>query len=187
MDCSHGLLTSTSILDRVRESEEEVTSALEHIRDSDEVLEKSQRMAGGYRPFATSAVTTFCAAQQLNSVLQYPSLSFQTFQKILEKLVKRYKQNRLLSSLSACDGHILHLKKELLLEVYCSLKVALFRRHHILFPLLVQLRQLLAEEEISERECFMLGEDFGTLLSVFGRLTEETAIRKPFWMSLMVC
>ena len=181
------LLGSPHHTSLVRESEQNEATALEYIQDTNKALGQSRGLVDSYRPFAHSSALTFTTAQQLCTAFNYRSLSLAQFQEVMAALVVSHKHIRPPDNPAACHGHVLHLQKKLLLDLHRHMKRSMFQRHHILLPLCVHLKQLLAAGKIGEGEYRALGEDSGLLQSQLDALTADSAheasLRKPNWLS----
>ena len=180
---SQALLESSGIVQAVEESEGEQQTAQEHIRDTHNALNRSHNLVKAYRPFARCASLVFSTAQQLGRAFHCPSPSLQHFKKLIAALISKHHSTRAPDSPDACHAHLLHLQREVLLDMHQHLKPSMFPRHHILLPLFVSLRQLQRKGVVSEADLHLLGKDAGLMETQLSGLSlQETLPSKPLWM-----
>lgn len=182
------LLDCAYIADIVRESQQNEITALDYIQDTNKALGKSRGLVDSYRLLSHSSALYFITAHRLCRRLKYRDFSLQCFQELVSALLVRHKHIRPPDNPAACNGHVLHLKKKLLLELHHYLKLRMFSGHHILLPLLVHTAQLLAAGRISREEYTYLREDSGLLehqldLVQASGTEKESHLRRPTWLS----
>ena len=177
---SASVLDSPHIKELAEESLQIEASALESIRDTEKALTRSRGLVDNYRPLSLFSALAFTEAQGLCGRLRYhtPSLAF--FQDLVAAQLARHRHGRPPEDPAACQEHVLRVQQSLLLELHKRLKWGMFRRHHLLLPLLVSLAQRLAVGEVSSQEYRALGEYPESLED-----QNETGI-KPAWLSAEV-
>lgn len=182
------LLVCPYIADIVKESQQNEATALDYIQYTNQALGKSRGLVDSYRLLSLSSALYFNTAHKLCRTMKYPDFSLTCFQGLMVDLLGRYKHIRPPDSPAACNGHVLHLQKKLLLELYHHLTLRMFNRHHILLPLLVHTAQLLAAGKISRGEYGYLREDSGLLQHQLHMIQaeQENQSRKPAWLSQQV-
>ena len=185
------LLDCAYIANIVRESQQNEATALDYIQDTNQALGKSRGLVDSYRLLSHSSALYFNTAHRLCRRLKYHNFSLRCFHELVSALLERYKHIRPPGNPAACNGHVLHLQKKLLLELHHHLKLRMFGRHHILLPLLVHTAQLLAAGKISREEYTYLREDSGLLqhqldLVQASGSEEESHLRRPPWLSEQV-
>jgi hypothetical protein len=177
---SASVLDSPHIKELAEESLQIEASALESIRDTEKALTRSRGLVDNYRPLSLFSALAFTEAQGLCGRLHYhtPSLAF--YQDLVAAQLARHRHGRPPEDPAACQEHVLRVQQSLLLELHKRLKWGMFRRHHLLLPLLVSLAQRLAVGEVSSQEHRALGEYPASLED------QNEAGIKPAWLSAEV-
>ena len=174
LDCPH-------IAEIATESQQNEITARENVEDTDKALVRSRSLVDSYRPLAHFTALLFNTAHNMCITLNYPTFSLVHFQELITTLLAQSRHSRPQDDPAACHDHILHLKKRVMIELHRHLKMHMFRRHHLLFPLLVVMTQLMGAGQISSEEYNILGVDPGALQDL-----QITVDQRPDWLSQQV-
>ena len=152
---SDSLLASSSLVQTLTQCKATEASTMEQITETTKGLLGFQHQAQLYTPLAQHASTLFKAVQQLCGALKYPTFGTVEFEALLFDVVGK---ERVLEHASAIRGHVLHAMRKLSFTVHALLQRKTYRRHQLLFPLLLGLEVLLSDGRVTQEEIKILAQ-----------------------------
>ena len=186
LDTDGSLLHSTSLVTTVRNCENSEASAMEQIAETKKILRSFDQQIQVYKPLAEYAASIFNGVQKLGSSFRCYQLSLTEFEQLIEDVVMAHKDLKVANNSMALKGHVLHLKKQLLLRVYNATQIHIFGRHQVLLPLLVVLEAQVAEGKLMWEEYQLLGEEGCSVEAQMDVLMGGgggSVVEKPQWVT----
>ena len=120
---SSDLLLVKDLMDTISKNEAAEVAASEQVREATKNLQMSDQQVLAYRPFSHWAGLMLTNIQKVSSVFQYFNLSVAEFQEILVKVIHEFKGTKVADHMMSIKAHVIHLKNELLFQVYQKLQV----------------------------------------------------------------
>lgn len=152
---SGSLLASSSVVQTLAQCKAAEASTMEQIMETTKAIQSLQQQAQLYTPLAQRASILFKVVQQLRGALKYLSFDVSQFEALLFDVAGK---ERVLDHVSATKAHVLHAVRKLSISLCTQLQRKVFRRHQLLFPLLLGLQILLADGRVTPEEIRLSGQ-----------------------------
>ena len=175
------LFGSSSLLPTLRECESSKYTASEQITETNKILRSFDRQVQVYRPLADYTAILFTVVQKLSCCFKYVRFSLGQFEELIGSLLAR--DRKVPDNAMAIAGHVLHLKHQFLHTLSSKLQIHLFKRHHILLPLLVSLESLLGEGKLSPVEYQLLAGETAPIEAQLDAILSSPSVDKPKWIT----
>lgn len=120
---THSLLQAEDLLGMIHKSEASKMMALEQIREAKMNLHVSDQLVVPYRPLSHYASVVLSSIQRVTTAIQYCDLSVEVFKNVLSGTIREFKGTKVPDHAMSVKAHVIHLKGQLLLNVYQKLQV----------------------------------------------------------------
>ena len=117
------LLSANNLLGIIKESKESKLMALENICETKRSIEVLDKQAAAYRQLSHYACVVLNSVQRLSLVIRYFNFSIEKLEGILSTLMFKFQENKIADHATCTNARVLHLKHQLLLNVYSHLQV----------------------------------------------------------------
>ena len=120
---TRSLLDTKDLLDRIRDSEAAEAAAQEQIREAKRNLHTFEQNEVAYRPLSSYASIILTSVQKVAAALLYFDLGVEEFKDVLSSTIQENKKIKVPDHAMSIKAHVIHLKGELLLNIYKMLQV----------------------------------------------------------------
>lgn len=131
----------------IEETEHQESSALQHITETNEALDKITQHTTPYKSFARHSAIVFLACQHLSVTLPQIKVNLQYMLDMLTSLTSQREGTRFHSSKTSLSAYLCHLENALTRTIYDELAPTIFAHQLPYFPLLISQSKQLTEKE----------------------------------------